>query len=63
MEIVLFYAQTISVLLEMISSRQGSKHNPSNLSEICPPGQFTLQRMRNVYGCTLPRVEHFGIVF
>lgn len=36
MEIIAFYAQTVSIFLEIASFGHGSKHNPSNLSEICP---------------------------
>lgn len=47
MEIVVFYAQVVSIPLEIGSFGYRSKHNHSDLTEICPGVHFTLQRMRN----------------
>lgn len=48
MEIVVFYAQVVSIPLETVSFGHSSKHSHSDLSETCPVVHLTLQRMRNL---------------
>lgn len=60
MEIVAFYAQAVSILLEIISCEPGAN---ADLGEICPVVHFTLWRMRNAYCLVLPRTKDFGITF
>lgn len=61
MEIVAFYAQTVSIFLEIASFVHRSK-DPSNLSEICPC-IFYSTRIKHVYCLMFPRTKGFGIMF